>query len=514
SGDRRLLLDPFLLPGMDRAVERLSAALSTGQRIGLFGDFDVDGVTGTALLAQALTELGGQVVPYLPHRVTEGHGLNPAAITHLYQEGVRLLITVDCGVSSPDEVVQAGEMGMEVIITDHHVPPEQLPPVQALVNPKVPGSRYPFLDLSGAGLAFKLAQALYQRMERPWLRGILALAALGTVADLTPLQGENRFLVKQGLRELNSTQRPGLQELYRNAGIRPGGIDMETVSFIIAPRLNAAGRLEHALTSYRLLTTASTEEARGLAEQLGGLNQQRQQLTGEALERARQELLLRKELPPIILVGDASFSPGVVGLVASKLVEEFYRPAIVMAYEEGLVRASARSIPQFNMIEALTRCRDLFIRFGGHPQAAGFLLDRERLPLLEERLTLVAAERLASLDLQPTLPIDVETPLAQLDGETLRWLNALAPFGPGNPPPVFLSRGVNPVETHLMGHNGEHLRMRLKEGHVVWHATAFHQRGQGVPKASRLDIVYTLGTDRWGGQPVLALRVLDFRPAS
>ena len=508
-----VLHDPMLLPGMPHAVDRLAHALESSQVIGVFGDFDVDGVTATALLAQGLGNLGAKVAPYIPHRVTEGHGLNPEAVQALKDSGVSLIVTVDCGVTSHAEVSMAVDMGMDVIITDHHTPPSVLPPALAIVDPKVPNSSYPFQELTGAGLAFKLMQGLYAHLGHPLPQDLLALAALGTVADVAPLRDENRSIVKGGLNELRTTHIPGLQALYRNTGLQPKAIDTEAISFIIAPRLNASGRMQHAISSYSLLTTQSEDEAELLAAEIGGLNQERQRNTEEAYQRAKEGTSSLEPSCPILLIADEEILPGISGLVASRLVEDYNRPAVVMALDQDLVRASGRSIPEFDLVAALYQCQDLFDRFGGHPMAAGFVMDRKNLPLLEQRLTGVASQMLGDLDLTPTLWIDAEAAPSSLMGETYKELRALEPFGAGNPAPVFLARNLKLASSRAMGRSGQHLRLKLSDGRVTWNAMAFRWGDREVPSAERLDLVYSLTTQGWDGQKVLALRVHDLRPS-
>ena len=509
-----VLHDPALLPDMEAASHRLSKALKAGETIGIFGDFDVDGVTGTALVAQALGDLGAKLVAHIPHRVSEGHGLNASSVRALREQGVSVLVTVDCGVTSQEEVLLARELGMDVIITDHHEPPPTLPPALCIVDPKLGASDYPFLGLSGGGLAFKLVQGLYELLGRPWKRDLLELAALSTVADMVPLKDENRYLVKEGLKELRRTHRPGLLALYRRAGIRAESIDVQTISFMIAPRLNAAGRLGHAYAAYRLLLTQSFEEAEALAEQLEILNRERRQLSEEAYSSAREMVLDWGSVPRILLVEDHRFTPGIAGLIAGRLVEEFYRPAVAMSVVNGVVRASARSIPEFDVAAALSQCDDLFVRHGGHSQAAGFQMLPENLGPLKERLSQIAEDNLGRRDLKPGLTIDAEVPIAGLTGETFRWLKELEPFGMENPTPAFLTRNLYPIEARPMGAQGRHLRLKLKEGNLVWDAFAFRQGDRWVPDTRLLDVVYSIGTERRGGSEVLALKVLDFRPSA
>ena len=505
--------DPSRLPGLDLAAHRLIRAVNAGETIGIFGDFDVDGVTGTAVVARGLIDLGVRVVPYIPHRMDEGHGLNVESVQVLREQGVSVLITVDCGVTSLEEVALANDLGMDVIITDHHVAPPRLPPALSIIDPKLEGSDYPFEDLSGAGLAFKLVEGLYGYLGQPWKRDLLELVALSTVADLVPLRDENRYLVKEGLKELRRTHRPGLVSLYQHAGIAADSVDVEAISYVIAPRLNAAGRLDHASVSYQLLMTDSRQEADSLASRLEALNRERQRMTAQAWAIAEEEVASWKAIPPILIVGDSRFSPGISGLVAGKLVNEFNRPAVAMSIGDDLIRASARSIPDFDMADALAQCRDLFIRHGGHTQAAGFVMSPGNLPSLKKRLGQVAEEKLGQREFQPTLDIDAEVSVASLIGETYRWITELAPFGVGNPQPVFMTRSIRPIEARTVGADGRHLRLKLKEGRVVWDAMAFGQGDRWIADTPMLDVVYTIGTDRRRGTDVLALKVLDFRPS-
>ena len=502
--------DPFLLPGMEAATRRLSQAVMAGETVAIFGDFDVDGVTGTAVVAEGLGGLGTKVLPYIPDRMTEGHGLSQATVRVLRDQGASVLVTVDTGVTSVAEVALAQDLGMDVIVTDHHIPHSVLPPGIAIIDPKLEVSAYPFPHLSGAGLAFKLVQGLYDHLAQPWSRSLLELAALSTVADLVPLKDENRFLVKEGLKELRHTARPGLAALYELARIRPESMDVERIAFAIAPRLNAAGRLDHASTSYRLLLTRSPEESETLACRLEELNRERQRLTEEATSRALETVSALPSIPAILITGDDQLSPGIAGLVASRLAQEYRRPAVVMSWVDGVIRASARSIPDFDINAALSSCSDLFNRHGGHPQAAGFEMSPENLPSLKQRLGAFAEEGLEGLQLKPSLEIDAEISLASLPGETYRWLKDLEPFGVENPRPVFLTRGFRPVNVRTVGRLGQHLRLKLKEGNVVWTAMAFGKADQWVPGAPSVDLVYNISTDWYGGVETMTLRVLDF----
>ena len=502
---------PNLLPQMAPAVARLARAIESGEVIGVFGDFDADGVTATAILAQGLEALGAKVTPYIPHRVSEGHGLNIEAVQALKHSGVSVIVTVDCGVSSRREVEFAADLGLDVIITDHHAPPPTLPPALAIIDPKIPGVAYPFKELTGAGLAFKLVQGLYRHLNKEWPQELLALAAIGTVADLGPLQGENRTIVKAGLLQLQRTRSPGLNALYRRARLSPNVIDSESISFLIAPRLNAAGRLQHAISSYRLLTTASASEADDLAETVEGFNVERRRNTEAACRKA---LDLVKPDEPIILLADEEFAPGISGLVASRMVDAFHKPTVVMALEGNLARASARSILAFNVIAAFEECRPLFQRFGGHSMAAGFVMDRANLEKLQEKLTAIARETLGDSQPIPVLKIDAEAHPTDLMGETYRSLAALEPFGFGNPKPVFLARHIKIQQASRVGREGKHLKLGLWDGRASWAAFAFRQGERQLPEDGYLDVAYSFSVNSWKGRRTIELKVADLRPSN
>ncbi|MFH1560637.1 MAG: single-stranded-DNA-specific exonuclease RecJ [Chloroflexota bacterium] len=510
--DESLLEDPLLLPDMGSAISRLQRALRDGETIGIFGDFDADGITGTALLAEGLENLGGKVIPYLPHRVKEGHGLNSQAVNVLHEQGATLLVTVDCGITSPGEVEEATALGMDTIITDHHTPLLRIPAALAIVNPKLAGSAYPFPDLAGAGLAFKLVQGLSQHMGRPWDERLLQLTALGTVADVTPMVGENRYIVSAGLRSMSANPSPGLKELLRLGGLADAVLDTDSISFVLGPRLNASGRLEHAISSYNLLRASSQEEALPLAMELERLNRERQELTGKALDNAKRQVSDGLPSDYLILLWSDEFTPGIVGLVASRLVEEHYRPAVVVALDGDLGRGSARSIPEFNLASALEECQDLFARFGGHPRAAGFVIPRENLPALRERLSAIARRELAHLSLKPTINIDAHVRMTSLTGTNFQFFQDLAPYGEGNPAPVFITRGVEVVDAMRLGAQGQHLRLRVRHGGALWDAMAFGQGDAWRDDTDLLDVVYSVGLDQWNGRETLRMIVEDFRP--
>jgi single-stranded-DNA-specific exonuclease len=511
AADERLANDPFLLQEMDKAVTRVLRALLGDELIAIYGDFDADGITAAVLLAQGIMEIDGRVISYIPHRFDEGHGLNFTALKSLKKQGVSLVVTVDCGITGVSEVEEAHRLGLDIIITDHHVPLSNIPTALAAIDPKRSDSTYPFYDLAGVGVAFKFLQALFKATHRDggWEK-FLDLVALGTVVDMVPLLGENRYLVRSGIEGLNQSPRPGVRELVLCAGLEMGGIDSDSISYALGPRLNASGRMDHAVTSYELLTTTSQAQARELAAQLEARNAERQRLTAEVLAKVKAKLLSEGTDQPLLMVGGYDYPHGVLGVVAGKLVDEFYRPVIIMKLDGESVRGSARSIPGFDIVAALTECQDLLTRFGGHSQAAGFVTPRANLDRLQRQLLEIAARELVDVDLRPALTIDAVVPLSSLGRETYKIVSKMAPFGQGNQAPVFLSEKVKVVDSRIVGGGGKHLKLKLRDGQVVWDAIAFALGDREL--STYLDIVYNLEADYWNGREQLRLNVLDFLP--
>lgn len=513
AADERLSFDPFLLPDIQPAVNRIYHALSRGEEIAVYGDFDVDGVTSTALLVEGLSLLGGRARPYIPHRLEEGYGINSAALESLHRQGVVLVITADCGITAVAEVERAREIGLDIIITDHHSVPPCLPPALANINPKRPDSCYPCGHLAGVGVAFKLLQALFfcAGRQEP-TEHFLEMVALGTVSDVVPLVEENRYLTKRGLELLAQTQRPGVRALMSEAGLKPGRLETDDISWTIGPRLNAAGRLEHAMLSYKLLLSTSEEEGKHLASELEQMNARRQGLTEEVLDKARQQVQPVEPGCRMLMAG-GDFHAGIVGIVAGRLVDEFYQPAIVLQLGEETSRGSGRSIPEFDLVEALRECQDLLTRFGGHSLAAGFTLPTDKVECLSQRLKEIAEFKLAGLDLRPLLTIDAPLSLSKLNGQTFQSIQRLAPFGEGNPPPIFLSRKVQVADCRRLGERGEHLELKLRADKATWRGIGFGLGAMADEITPRLDIVYNLAVDNWREQPLLQLNILDFAPS-
>jgi single-stranded-DNA-specific exonuclease len=519
--------DPMLLPDIQPAIERLRRALDARETIAVYGDFDVDGVTASAILMEGMRELGATVVPYIPDRFSEGYGVNTAAIDSLAAQGATLVVTADCGTSSVHEVQHASRLGLDTIIVDHHTVPSELPAAVALVNPKRPENRYPDAELASGGLAFKLMAALYAALGRNWPGDhYLDLVALSTVCDVAPLNDENRSLVRGGLDALARAERPGLRALLEVAGVDPSRVDADTIGYTLGPRLNAAGRLAHARLSLALLLETDPDRAMQQALELSALNTQRQEATAEAVSLARTLLAGEDPNAPLIFLGHPDIPSGIVGLVASRLAEEYHRPAVVYQREEETSRASCRSIPEFDITAALRRSPELMLRFGGHRAAAGFTAANDKLPALKQSLLETASAQLAGVELVPVLDIDADVALRHINGKLIEWIARLAPFGCANPEPMFLSRNVEVLDAWNMGEDGSHLRLKLRDGRVTYPAVAFH-RGSGNcdPEAAadpsppplspgdRIDIVYTFTRDR-GAEGALQLRLADFRQSA
>ena len=506
-----LFEDPATLPDVDRATSRIRAARDHGETVAVYGDFDADGVTGTALMVKALRRYGLNVLSYIPHRVQEGHGLNVTAVDNLREQGVKLIITVDCGVTDVDAIKHAKDRGVDTVVTDHHLVAENLPDAAAIINPHAEHSRYGFDHLTGVGMTLKLSQALLEpeHGER-WSDGLMELAAIGTITDMAPLLGENRFIVHRGLKHLSKTSSTGLLALLRAARTDLAHVTAETIGFAIGPRINAAGRLDHADIALDLLTTDDRQRAESLVSKLDGYNTQRRELTEETLLAARQQL--PAQIPPLLAVGSADFNPGVVGLVAGKLAEEFGAPALCYAQDGDTIMASCRSAPGFHWSDALTACDDLLNRYGGHAQAAGFSCDASVLPALIERLQAIAAEQLGESPSTTDGVVDAEVQLAELMGPTFQALRKMEPFGIGNPAPLFLTRGAEVREARTMGAAHNHFRLTLVAGGATWDAVGFRQ--DWVNGTRYVDIVYTLDIDHWNGSPRLRLTLRDYAPST
>ncbi len=513
------LHDPYLLNDMTPAVERIGQVRAGKEKVLVYGDYDVDGITGVTLLVSVLKKGGIAASYYIPHRVKEGYGLNKGAIEEASREGVSLIITVDCGITAREEVAYARQKGIEVIVTDHHQPGENLPQAVAVINPGRKDSAYPFRELAGVGVVFKLVQALEMSAPgshlSPGIREYLELVALGTIADVVPLRGENRILVKYGLQELSRTKRPGLQALIEVAGIKSKEITPAQVSFILAPRLNAGGRLGEAERGVKLLLAESKEEALPLARSLDEENKKRQQLESRVLDegvsKIKEEVELKSE--KVIILADESWHPGVVGIVASRLVEKFYRPVILIALDEDLGKGSARSIESFHLFQALKECQELLISLGGHSLAAGLTIARGKIKYLRKRMNEIARSQLSEEDLVSKLKLDSQLRLKDIDLQLIENLDLLGPFGKGNARPLFASSEVELFGSPYLVKNN-HLKLRVAEGELVREAIGFKmgdKLSELTGEAAAVDLAYSLEVNAWRGTKTIQLHLKDIR---
>ena len=509
---------PFLLRGMDPTVQRILQARERREKVAVYGDYDVDGVTSTTLLVEALRMLGIDVREYIPNRFDEGYGLNVDALRTLKEYGVSLVISVDCGIRSTKEADFAREIDLDLIITDHHDPGEVIPNGYAVINPKQPGDTYGEKYLAGVGIAYKVAAGLAIRVhettgEWPYDPSeFLDLVAMGTVADVAPLKGENRQLVRRGLRILRATKRQGIAALAAVADVKLAKINAISIGFFLAPRLNAAGRLDSALLAYTLLTTKDIALAGELAQRLNVRNSERQKITKEIQDKAMEMAIADDPSPSFLFAVSPEFNHGIVGLAASKLAEYYYRPAFVGHYDEedGTTRCSCRSIPEYHLSNALDRMSHLFIKYGGHAAAAGFTIPNEK---LEEFKTLMRqdVEEHLPKDLMPTVRVDMQVKLSELTFETIEHLEYLQPTGAENPDVVFASRNVEIRNKRTVGSDAKHLKLTLSDGIVTMDAIGFGM-GSLLPKLPRMvDVLFALELNEYNGQSNLQLRLKDIK---
>lgn len=510
--------DPFLLDGMGEAVRRIRLALERKEKIRIYGDYDADGVSSTALMIFLLRRLHASFDYYIPHRVNEGYGLNREAIDHAKASGVTLMITVDTGISAWEEVNYASELGIDVVVTDHHEPPELLPSAAAVVNPKKPGCPYPFKELAGVGVAFKLAHGLLGNVPLE----LLEIAAIGTVADLMPLIGENRLIVRMGLEQMRATANPGLKALIDVAGIEKPGLTSTHIGFALAPRINASGRLDSADHAVRLLTTDQEQEAASLALELDQLNKERQKIVDETVKEALRQIREKGYDDPerrFLVLAEEGWNPGVIGIVASKILEKYYRPTIILSIdpETGSAKGSGRSIAGFDIYRALTACSELFDHFGGHQAAAGMSLHRDRIDELRDRLEQIANERLAEDDLIPILEADLCCTLSEVPMEGIRQIERLAPFGMGNPSPRFVFSRLRLNDKKLIGKDQKHLKLVLSSASAETASTieavgfGYGPAAGGISQTAEIDVFGELSVNEWNGMRRAQIIIQDMR---
>jgi single-stranded-DNA-specific exonuclease len=512
--------NPFQLKDMTKAVQRIQHAIVHSEPIVIYGDYDVDGVTATVLLVEVLSKLGAHVTPYIPNRFEEGYGLNNEAMDQLAKDGAKLVISVDCGIRSTAEALHALNLNLDLIITDHHEPSGDLPDAFAVINPKQPGDEYPEKYLAGVGIAYKIAEALLATSYENQATGnsslasldsLLDLVALGTVADLAPLTGENRVLVRKGLFQMRQTQRQGLFSLANVSGIPVSGITVTHIGFMLGPRLNAAGRLESAMDAYHLLSSTNLKEAGDLALQLDRQNRERQELTRKIQIEAETIALAEDPGGLLLFAVSPEFNSGVVGLAAARLLEKYYRPAIVGQQNGETTRCSCRSIPEFNITHALDECAELLVRHGGHAAAAGFTVRNENLHALKERLKSITRERLMGYELCPTFTADAEISLSDLKPDLLKELDRLQPTGYGNPEPVFVARNVQIKSSRTVGVDGKHLKLTVSDGRYTFDAIGFRLGDRLESLPLRLDVLFTFEANTYNGRISLQLNLKDIK---
>ena len=511
------LHDPFLMKDMDIAAGMVAEKIKSGGRIFIFGDYDVDGTTGSSALFLFLTSLECDAKVYIPDRMKEGYGLSREGIDVAKDWGADLLISCDCGINATDEVVYANDQNLEVIITDHHMPDENLPEANAILNPKQPDCSYPFKGLCGGGVVFKLIQAvsLLLELDDDLVHQYIDLITLGTAADIVPLTDENRIIVKHGLKSLSKTKRPGLRALLEVSGLGEKELTVGRLLFWAAPRINAAGRLGDANRAVQLMTTENLPESLKLARELDEENRQRQDLqqsmVDEAIMKVNAEVDLEKE--KAIVLWDDNWHEGVIGIVASKIKETYHRPAVIISLSKGTGKGSARSVKGFDLYENLTECRELLDGYGGHPMAAGLTLNRENLEDFRTRFSNLAHETLADDDLVNSLDIEGEMDLNLIDGRFMDFLEKLAPFGPGNMTPKFITRHVIPVGNPRLVGNGDHLKFRAKKGETSYDAIGFNMGNhyEKLITGKPIDIAYVVEKNEWQGRTSIQLNIRDIK---
>ncbi|MBD3181023.1 single-stranded-DNA-specific exonuclease RecJ [Candidatus Poribacteria bacterium] len=504
---------PSMMNGISDAVDRIKRAIDKGEKIWLYGDYDVDGTTSVSLLLTCLRHLGANVDYYIPHRLDEGYGLSSEGIKDLSSKGCNLLITVDCGISAIDEVRIANEAGIDLIITDHHEPGEEIPPALVVINPKLQSCHYPFCELAGVGVAFKLVQGLLGDNtgdNQDFLKKQFDLVALGTIADVVPLIGENRIIAKYGLDILNKMERTGIRALCEVAGVNEGSVNSWTVGFRLGPRINAAGRIDTAHCAVKLLTTDSYEEALDIAKKLDEANKERQNIERNILNAAIDQLKkydLSREKG--IILADDGWHPGVVGIVASRLQERYYRPAIVISLEGDEGRGSARSIPEFDIFHALQRCSHLLETFGGHKAAAGLSIAKHNIGKFRQEFSNVMDEVLTPEDLSPKVIIDMETSLDQLSEAAVENLNLLEPYGLGNPSPQVSIHGLSlQGYPRTVGNNDAHLQLTLSDGKFAFRSIAFRKgelEKELYDSSVTIDVACRPNINEWNGNRFVQL---------
>lgn len=511
------LRDPYDFKGMERTIERILQAIKSKERILIFGDYDVDGITSTALLFSALRGYIPDLYYYIPNRFTEGHGLNGRMIELAHQNQFNLIITVDCGISSIEEIEEANKFGIEVIIIDHHKVPQDLPPTIKIINPEYRKS-YPFRDLAGVGVCFKVVQALYQKLNRSQeeLFSYLDYVVLGTVADSVPFLDENRILVKNGLEVLNEINREGLKALVSESGLEGRTLNIKDINFALVPRLNAAGRIDDPKIALELLLTNSSSKATYLARKLDEMNKFRREISESIIKEARQLIWqqIEEENNKILVISSKEWNQGIVGIIASRLVEEFNRPAIVIARKDGVGKGSGRSIKGFNLFKALENCRDLLVNYGGHKYAVGITIDSDQIEEFKIRINECSADYFSPEKIISPLEIDSPLSLDEVNGNLIKEINCLEPFGLGNPPPVFCSFDNYIADWRSVGENKKHLKLKIFNGNKIIEGIGFglyKEASSLFVDRKAVDLAFSVELNQWNGTEIIQLNIKDIK---
>lgn len=501
--------DPFLFLQMKQAINRIKKAIKDKEKIVVHGDYDADGVCSTVLLVSALRYLGAKNIDvYIPHREEEGYGLNKRTVEKFKSLKVNLIITVDCGLSNKEEIRMAKASGIDVIIIDHHAEPDELPPADAIICPTLKREKYPWCELAATGVAFKLVEALLGK-DDGFVKWLLDLVAIATVCDYMPLLDENRTLVKWGLVVLQKTRRIGLQQLVKKARLDLDKLDASNIAWQIGPRLNAAGRLDHANTAFQLLITEDLKRAEELAEKLEKTNSRRQVISEEIYQAVKRQI---NPQDLILFAFGRDWPLGVVGLVAGKITDEFNRPTLIFTENNGEISGSGRSIEQFNLIAALHLCAEFFSRYGGHKGAAGFTLKaKNQLTAFQEKLKLIASRQLGQLDLEKALQIEAEVDLAEMDWRFYEELKKFEPFGEENPEPLFLARNLTIENLETVGNNAQHLKIQANGKKMI--GFCFADWCTKLKNGDKINVVFELGVNEWNGQRELQFKIIDLRNA-
>ncbi len=523
------LHDPLLFKDMDRALERIEKAMDAGERVGIYGDYDADGVTSSIVLTEIFKKvlsLSGQI--YIPDRAREGYGLNKKAIDWLIKKDIKLIVTCDCGVANKEEIDYAISKGVDVIVFDHHHLSEEFSNDYIIVNAKQKSDKYPYKELSGVGIVFKLAQAIFRSeiiektktdykdnkdLQNEFEKSLLDLVAIGTIADCSPLTGENRILVQEGLKILAKTKRQGFMAIAKSASVDLSNVDSFGVGFYLAPRINSAGRLDHANAAYKLLITESYGIAKLLSYQLELSNRKRQKITEKIFREIKKDLDLSRK---VLIAHNEDWPLGVLGIVASKLCEEYFKPTLVLTKGKKESSGSARSIPSFNIIEAINECKDLLLEFGGHSGAAGCSLVNENIEKFSDKINKIADEKLNNEDLIPKIDIEAEINLEDINWELYNELEKLKPFGANNEKPLFKASNVQVMSFDRIGRGKDHLKLMLcnRDGKGQIEGVYFNIKSAKLKELENdIDLVFEIDCNEWGGKKDLQLRVVDFRRA-